>query len=480
MGYRSIAGVRYRPSLFLRLIVALLGPLLLAMASAWAIGVGIVTDALERRLESQLRNAAAVMATGALPYTPELLRRLASLQQSEFVVLDRSGEVAVTTSESVGSAVKASIAARQTWSALETRKLNAPAQSIAVYQPIEARDGAGYAALIAVAPLGDAAAAARRAAWWLGLAMLAAAAVLGLVLLTLVRNITRPLAQLSALADRIAAGERKQRLELARADEIGALAQSLDTMMLRLADYEARLASRSRMSALGAMSARLAHEIRNPLTGLKLHLQLLAERIGARDSARVQRILAEVQRLELLISSTLLLGAEQPLKLAHTPLAPLLAELVELMGPSLAHRGISVVSRCEDGLRAEIDAARVRQALLNLIVNAADAMPQGGRLGITAASDPELARVLLRVEDSGPGVSDELRARLHEAPASTKPFGLGLGLTVCGEVARAHGGELRIERSAELGGACFVMALPLAAPSGVAGTSVEYGSGSRR
>ena len=157
-----------------------------------------------------------------------------------------------------------------------------------------------YSALVAVAPLGDAAAAARRAARWLGLAMLAATAFLGAVLLTLVRNITRPLAQLSAFADRIAAGEREQRLELPRADEIGALGESLNTMMVRLGGYESRLASRSRMSALGEMSARLAHEIRNPLTGLKLHLQLLAERIDARESDRVEQLLTEVQRLELL------------------------------------------------------------------------------------------------------------------------------------------------------------------------------------
>ena len=458
--------MRYRPSLYLRLILTLLGPLLIAMAAAWAIGVGIVTTALEQRLEGQLRNAATVLATGGIPYTPEVLRRLASVQQSDFVLIDHAGRVAVTTSGKVGDAIAASLAERLPLLGTETRRIETPVQSIAVYQPIDASEEPRYSALVAVAPLGDAAAAARSAARWLGLAMLAATAVLGAIVLALVRNITRPLAQLSAFADRIAAGEREHRLELPRADEIGALGESLNTMMLRLGGYESRLASRSRMSALGEMSARLAHEIRNPLTGLKLHLQLLAERVDRRESGRVERLLTEVQRLELLVSSTLMLGGEQPLDFALTRIRPLIAEVIDLMGPSLAHLGIRVDSRCDDAVQARLDRGRVRQALLNLIVNAADAMPQGGALRISAEQDAAASRALIFVEDSGPGLSEDVRARLGDSSVSTKPFGLGLGMTVCREVAAAHGGELRIERSAELGGACFVLAFPLSlAPS---------------
>jgi len=458
--------VRYRLSLYLRLILTLLGPLLIAMAAAWAIGVGIVTNALEQRLEGQLRNAATVLATGGIPYTPEVLRRLASVQQSDFVLIDHAGRVAVTTSNKVGDAIAASLAERLPLLGAETRRIDVPVQSIAVYQPIDASEEPRYSALVAVAPLGDAAAAARSAARWLGLAMLAATAILGAILLALVRNITRPLAQLSAFADRIAAGEREHRIELPRADEIGALGESLNTMMQRLAGYESRLASRSRMSALGEMSARLAHEIRNPLTGLKLHLQLLAERVDGRESGRVERLLTEVQRLELLVSSTLMLGGEQPLVQAPTRIRPLIAEVIDLMGPSLAHLGIRVDTRCDEELQAPLDRGRVRQALLNLIVNAADAMPQGGTLRIGAERDTVAPRVLILVEDSGPGVSEDVRARLGDSSISTKPFGLGLGMTVCREVAAAHGGELRIERSNDLGGACFVLAFPLSlAPS---------------
>jgi signal transduction histidine kinase len=462
--------MRYRSSLYLRLVLTLLGPLLLAMTAAWAIGVGVTTNALERRLELQLRNAASVLSTGELPYTADLLRRLAALQQSDFVLLDHSGAVALTTSPSVATAVTQSLADGRAWPSSQSRRLAKPVQSIAVFQQIDEVRDSRYSALVAVAALGDVAAAANRAARWLGFAMLAAAAVLGTVLLLVVRNNTRPLSQLSALAERIAAGERDQRHELARADEIGALAESLNSMMQRLAAYEARLTSRSRLSALGEMSARVAHEIRNPLTGLKLHLQLLAERIDHRESTTIKRLLSEVQRLELLVSSTLLLGGTQALDPQPTRLRSLLTEVLELMGPSLAHRGIRFESDCEDDVEARMDRGRVRQALLNLIVNAADAMPHGGRLRVSARGDASTGRTVICVEDTGGGVPDELRGRMREGQVSTKPFGLGLGLILCREVAEAHRGELRIEQSAELGGARLVLALRLPAPPLTAST----------
>jgi signal transduction histidine kinase len=465
--------VPFRLSLYWRLTLALLGPLLLAMVAAWAIGAGAVTKALEQRVERQSRNAAQVLAAWGLPYTPELLRRLAALQQADFVLLDRGGRVVVSTSDDVGRALEKMLQSPS--NTLRTDgamlRLQDPSPSVAVYQQISASHDPRYSALIAVSSLTDATAAARRAALWLGLAMLAAAALLAVLLLALVRNITQPLAQLSTFADRIAAGERRQRLELPRADEIGALTASLNSMMERLAGYEAQLSSRSRLAALGDMSARLAHEIRNPLTGIKLHLQLMAERAGPREVPRLQQLLHEVQRLELLVSSTLMLGAEQPLRPEPMDLAAVAEDVLDLMRPSFEHRGIAVEAHVEQRPALAADLARVRQALLNLLVNAADAMPQGGRLRVSTSVDAGGRCAVLAVEDSGPGVSDEIRARLLESSVSTKPFGLGLGLAVCRDVAAAHGGELRVGRSESLGGALFAIALPLppAAPPATRG-----------
>jgi signal transduction histidine kinase len=455
--------VRFRPSLYWRLTFALLGPLLLAMLAAWAIGVSIVSQSLEDRVERQSRNAARVLAVAGLPYTPELLRRLAAMQQADFVLVDRAGQVALATSPDVGEALEAAIGRFVVAGDGEVppERLEQPVPAIAVYEPIPEQQDPRYSALVAVVPLADAQGAARRAALALGLAMLAAALLLAALLLALVRGITRPLADLAAFANRIAAGEREERIDLASSDEIHALAESLNAMVLRLADYENRLASRSRLAALGDMSARLAHEIRNPLTGIKLHLQLLAERADPRDAARARQLLIEVQRLELLVSSTLMLGGEQPLSIGPVDLTDLVADVLDLMQPSLAHRGIVVERDCRSIPGVVADRARLRQALLNLVVNAADAMPRGGRLRVSTQTDPGAPLALIAVDDAGSGVSDELREKLRTDSVSTKPFGLGLGLVVCRDVAAAHGGELRIERSETLGGARFVLAIPL-------------------
>ena len=143
------------PSLFVRLSLALLGPLLLAMLAAWAIGVGIVTRALEQRVEGQSRNAAAVLATWGLPYTPELLHRLAALQQADFALLDHGGRVVVSTSDTIATTLQAPLtdflAAPQ--ADRGTFRLESPVRSIAVYQPIAAANDPRYSALVAVAPL---------------------------------------------------------------------------------------------------------------------------------------------------------------------------------------------------------------------------------------------------------------------------------------------------------------------------------------
>jgi signal transduction histidine kinase len=458
-------GVRYRPSLYWRLTFALLGPLLLAMLAAWAIGVSIVSQSLEQRVERQSRNAARVLAVAGLPYTPELLRRLAAMQQADFVLVDRDGQMALSTSPEVGEALADSIGRFAVGGGGDVPpvRLERPVPAIAVYEPIPAQHDPRYSALVAVVPLADAQGAARRAALGLGLAMLAASLLLAALLLALVRGITRPLADLAAFANRIAAGEREERLEFSSGDEIRKLAESLNAMVIRLADYETRLASRSRLAALGDMSARLAHEIRNPLTGIKLHLQLLGERADPRDAPRVRQLLGEVQRLELLVSSTLMLGGEQQLSTGPVDLPELVADVLDLMQPSLEHRGIVVERDCESVPGVVADRARLRQALLNLVVNAADAMPRGGRLRVSTRPDADAPFALVAVEDAGPGVSSELREKLQNDSVSTKPFGLGLGLVVCRDVAAAHGGELRIERSKALGGARFVLAIPLQA-----------------
>jgi signal transduction histidine kinase len=231
-------------------------------------------------------------------------------------------------------------------------------------------------------------------------------------------------------------------------------------MTARLASYEAELADRSRLAALGELSARIAHEIRNPLTGLKLHLQLLAESATEAQAATVTRLLDEVRRLELIVASSLALGGGQRAAPQPGDLVTVVEEVLQLMEPSLRHRHIDVTRQLAALPSVTMDRDRLKQALLNLVANAADALPGGGTIAVTTARDRAQDRVRVSVEDSGPGFPPERLAPASDGAGSDKPFGLGLGLRLCREIATEHGGRLELGRSDTLGGARATIELP--------------------
>jgi len=308
--------------------------------------------------------------------------------------------------------------------------------------------------------LRDARSAARRAALGVGLAVLVAGALLFALQYLLVRGVTEPVRRLVAMADGIAAGRRDVRAEPGAGGELAALATSLNEMTARLESYEAELADRSRLAALGELSARIAHEIRNPLTGLKLHLQLLAEGASDAQAATVTRLLDEVGRLELIVASSLALGGGQRAAPQPGDLVAVVEEVLQLMEPSLRHRHIDVMRQLAALPPVTMDRDRLKQALLNLIANAADALPAGGTIAVTAAHDDTGRTLRVSVEDSGAGFPPEHLAGSANGAGSHKPFGLGLGLRLCREIAAEHGGRLELGRSDALGGACATIELP--------------------
>jgi signal transduction histidine kinase len=237
----------------------------------------------------------------------------------------------------------------------------------------------------------------------------------------------------------------------------------LNVMTEKLGDYESQLAERSRLAALGEMSARIAHEIRNPLTGLKLNLQLLDERASGDDRARVRRLLDEVARLELIVASSLAMTRPPPARLRPDDLNAVIGDVLHLMEPSLRHLRIELVSELATLPTVSMDADRIKQVILNLLVNASDAMPEGGRILVRTGTDEQRRSAFFSVEDSGPGLSPELLDSKSPAGASTKPFGLGLGLRVCRDIVDEHGGELHVGRSPSLGGAQLTIEFPLGA-----------------
>jgi signal transduction histidine kinase len=456
-------------SIYQRLFLPFVAVLLLGTTGAWALGTMLLARSLEQRVAGQLEHADAVLAEQTFPFTPELLERLGSLIQARFVLVEADGGPDPATLPA-GETPLATVVGRAlaTWQASGGARGSLRVEQAGMTYLVSLRAltplrDPRYRAVAAVADLSDVHRATRQAALWL--AGIAGAAVIALAALghRIARGITGPIAGLAALAGRVAAGDREARVKPAGPAELRALAEALNTMAERLQRSERQAAESSRLAALGQVAARVAHEIRNPLTAIKMQLQLLAESAAGPLGETVTGLLDEVRRLELVVGATLQLARPGPLRRGPADLNAVVGEVLGLLAPQLAHRGVALSTElCPALPPIALDTDRFKQVLLNLLVNAADALPEGGRVRVATAIDAAGAEARLEVDDSGPGVPPERRAEVFAPGASDKPGGLGLGLRLSRELVELHGGRIELDAS-ELGGARFRVCLPIEA-----------------
>jgi signal transduction histidine kinase len=239
--------------------------------------------------------------------------------------------------------------------------------------------------------------------------------------------------------------------------------------MSRVKRLEAEAARSSRLTALGEMAASIAHEIRNPLGGIALYASLLQEQAGEETHRLATQILQAVQRLHNTISHLLSFAAEPYIAGETLPVTVLLREVTEMVAPLL--RGDSWTLETE--LEPELpplwgDRRLLTQALVNLVANALDAMPDGGTVRIIARRSPfssatgRIHRELeIRVTDEGVGIPPQDRERIFDPFFSTKPKGTGLGLALTHKIICAHSGSIEVA-PAPVKGSCFTLFLPVA------------------
>lgn len=311
------------------------------------------------------------------------------------------------------------------------------------------------------------------------------------------RLVHRPLSAILATMERAAAGDLQARAPTGRADEIGSVAAGLNAMLERMAGFNDRLraevesataglrganrelleaarrlfaarrelARSQRLALAGQMAASVAHQIGTPLNVLSGHVQILRAELppGAPAAERLRTVQEQIGRVTSIVQG--LLDSTRRPALDLRPVAPgaFVQQLAELVRPALAGSRIELQLDVPAGLPAvPADQAQLEQALLNLVTNALDAMPGGGRLGLGARCDGEWLE--LTVEDSGAGIAPEDLPRVFEPLFTTKPpgRGTGLGLPIVHEIAAAHGGSVRLEHRPE-GGTTAVVRLPVSA-----------------
>lgn len=222
------------------------------------------------------------------------------------------------------------------------------------------------------------------------------------------------------------------------------------------------------LSTLGAFTAELAHEIKNPLNAMHIQMALLEREIT--DIPKISKkakkellntvsvVQKELIRLCGFTEECLRFSKTGELNKSSVDIREILSEIVSLLTPQAQLNGIQVDMEVSAGLpMVKVDRDKIKQAILNLMINGVEAMPDGGRLRVCAKQNE--SEVLVFCQDTGPGIPDEIKDKIFDLFYTTKDGGSGIGLSFAQNIMQAHGGTIRLEQSHQ--GSTFVIAIPI-------------------
>lgn len=234
-----------------------------------------------------------------------------------------------------------------------------------------------------------------------------------------------------------------------------------------------KLLHTERLASLGKLTAGLAHEIKNPLAGIQGSLELLRDDVDDDEIRDLYgQMLAELKRVNETIHSLLHFARPAPARKTPTDVAELLEETVQLLRPGFQKKSINIDISVAPGMgKFNLDRSQIRQVLLNLVHNAADAIGENGTISVRTTTTPKGRGLLIEVEDDGPGISKEDQNKIFEPFFTSKFHGTGLGLSVARSLVSQHGGRLEL-RSEPGSGATFLIIL---SETGATYTSADKG-----
>lgn len=285
----------------------------------------------------------------------------------------------------------------------------------------------------------------------------------------LILRSTRSLAELTAAADAVGRAEFDPPLPPTGSDEVGRLSAAFGRMTSEVRTMLEEVERNRQMAAVGSFAASIAHEIRNPLTSIRLNLQGLVKRHSGTDEVEREALeicLDEIERLDRVAHGVLQLGRKRTPTPTRVSLQAIVESAHSVLLEQLSTQEVDVRvtfdAECDE-LLADSDA--LRTVVTNLLVNAAEAMSDGGTLSLATwnpASPFSVPKtVVLSVADSGPGIPSDRQASTFEPFVTTKAGGSGIGLAVASKVIEEHHGSITLVSPGKLGGAEFRIELPL-------------------
>ncbi|MDH4259054.1 MAG: ATP-binding protein [Gammaproteobacteria bacterium] len=300
-----------------------------------------------------------------------------------------------------------------------------------------------------------------------GIALVAVVAIIAMVI---ARRLSGPIEHLSRAADAVGAGNFDVSVKANSRDEVSQLATSFNTMAsnlrerdTRLREANAQLLQSEKMAAIGQLSAGLAHEVKNPLAGILGYAQLTRRSLTDPEviTRNLDVIERETRRCTDIISNLMRFARQEPGERVATDINVAVSRAIALVDHQLGLQKVRIERDLQDGLSpVSCNSNQLQQVVMNLLINAQQVMePAGGTVHVrTRMSETD---VIIEVDDTGPGVPQDVRARIFDPFFTTKQAGkgTGLGLSVSYGLIRDHGGDIRVS-DAPGGGARFTISLP--------------------
>ena len=268
------------------------------------------------------------------------------------------------------------------------------------------------------------------------------------------RSVTRPIKDLVVVTGNIANGNFENKAPLPPVEEIKMLASSINSMTDRLRKYEKQVVRSSQLAAAGKVTAAMAHEIRNPLSSIKMMTQLLRNRLMPKpeNTKIIESLLEEIGRVERIVKDLTDLMRPSELSLDIQHINALIEEILAVIEPRLSHRKISVKKNLAHLLPViRIDKDKIKQVIWNLLLNAMDSMPDGGVIKVISRENRSAHKLEVVIKDEGDGINKGAMDNIFAHFFTTKPEGLGLGLSTSREIVESHKGSLTVENMEEKG-----------------------------
>ena len=294
-----------------------------------------------------------------------------------------------------------------------------------------------------------------------------------LLVALVIRTISRPLRRLTEAAVDVAGGAYGTQVELKSNDEVGLLAASFNEMSRKMAEDIERLRALNehlvrteKLAAAGELAAGVAHEVNNPLASISSLIQILQSRPpGEENEAETREMLrlasTQIARISQVLRDMLDFARQRPPERAPLDLARVVESSLRLAAFDKGFKRLKVTTDFDTRApKVSADPDQLQQVFLNLMLNARDAMPEGGDLRISLSSDEEAREISVEFADSGHGIPEDVLPHVFDPFFTTKRAGAGLGLAVCYGIVTAHGGRVAVESGGGLPGTNVRVTLP--------------------